>query len=205
MSDAEIVDEALGMVIGGHETSASALTWIWYELDRHPDIRERMIEEVDRVVGEEPLRIEHVKELVFTKMVIDETLRLHPPFWFENRNIKESIELGGHRLPPGAIVAFSRYSLHRHPQFWQNANRFDPERFLPDQEENPRSSYAFVPFGGGPRVCIGLHFATIELLVIVAVITQQYRLRTAPENRHEMTAALTMIPKYGHQVRLEKR
>ena len=95
MSDAEIVDEALGMVIGGHETSASALTWIWYELDRHPDIRERMIEEVDRVVGEEPLRIEHVKELVFTKMVIDETLRLHPPFWFENRNIKESIELGG--------------------------------------------------------------------------------------------------------------
>ncbi len=205
MTDAEIVDEALGMVIGGHETSASALTWVWYELDRNPDIRKRVHAEVDRVVAQRPLTIDLIGQLVYTKMVIDETLRLHPPFWFENRNVKESLELGGHRLPRGSIVAFSRYSLHRHPRFWRDPDRFDPERFRPDHEENPRSSCAYVPFGGGPRICIGIHFATIELLVIVAMITRQYRLVTARENRHEMNAALTMTPKYGHLVRLEKR
>jgi cytochrome P450 len=205
MTDAEIVDEALGMVIGGHETSASALTWVWYELDRNPDIRERVHAEVDRVIAQRPLTIDLVGQLVYTKMVIDETLRLHPPFWFENRNVKESLELGGHRLPRGSIVAFSRYSLHRHPRFWREPDRFDPERFQPDHEENQRSSCAYVPFGGGPPICIGIHFATIELLVIVAMITRQYRLVTALENRHEMSAALTMTPRYGHLVRLEQR
>ena len=205
MTDDEIVDEALGMIIGGHETSASALTWVWYELDRNPAIRIRLFEEVDRVLGDGALTIDRVGQLIYTKMVIDETLRLHPPFWFENRNVKVSLELGGQRLSPGDIVAFSRYSLHRHPRFWRDPDRFDPDRFQLDQEENPRGSYAYIPFGGGPRICIGHHFAIMELLVIVAMIVQQYRVVTAPENRHEMTAALTMTPKFGHWVRLERR
>jgi cytochrome P450 len=205
MTDREIAEEALGMIIGGHETSSSALAWIWYELDRHPEIQKRMHDELDSVVGNEPLTIEHTARLQYTKMIVDETLRLHPPFWFENRNTKVEVELGGATLPKGSLVAFSRYTLHRHPAFWKSPDRFDPQRFEPDREENKRSTCAYVPFGGGPRICIGMHFAVMELLVILAVVAQRYKVVVAEQDRHQMAAALTMTPKSGVQVRLEPR
>ena len=98
-------------------------------------------------------------------MVIDECLRLHPPFWFENRNAKCDVELGGVTIPKGALVLFSRYTLHRHPDFWDQPERFDPQRHDPAAPENLRTTYAQVPFGGGPRICIGVNFAVMELLV----------------------------------------
>ncbi len=205
MSDWEIVEEVRGMIIGGHETSSSALSWIWYELHQHPDVQNQLQEEIDSVVGKSPITLEDLPRLKYTKMVIDETLRLHPPFWFENRNAMTEVELGGVRLPKGALVAFSRYSLHRHPDFWKDPGQFNPNRFYPDREENKRSTYAHVPFGGGPRICIGIHFAIMELVVILAVISQRYKVVVDERNRHQMAAALTMTPKYGVQVRLEPR
>ncbi len=205
MSNVEIAEEALGMIIGGHETSSSALTWIWYELQRNPSVEQRLLNEIDTVVGNRTLKLEDLPLLKFTKMVIDETLRLHPPFWFENRNAITDVELGGIRIPKGALVVFSRYSLHRHRDFWTAPDAFNPNRFEPDCEENKRSVYAHVPFGGGPRICIGINFAMMELIVAIAMICQRYRVVVDESDRHEMSAHLTMTPKHGVKVRLVSR
>lgn len=205
LPDARLRDEALGMIVGGHETSSTTLTWVWHELSLNPDVEDRLHQEVDAVLADQPLRLEDVQKLTYTKKVILETLRLHPPFWFENRNVTRPVELGGVTLSPGATVAFSRYSLHRHPGFWRRPDEFDPERFEPGQEENHRSTHAFVPFGGGPRVCIGVHFATLELVVLLASIARRYRVVVDPSNRHEPLALLTLRPRYGLRVRLEPR
>ncbi len=205
MSDSEIKEEVLGMILGGHETSSSALSWVWYELDRNPEVQLKLQEEVDSVLGDQPLTIDSIPQLRYTRMVIDECLRLHPPFWFENRNTMTDVELGGNTIPAGSLVLFSRYSLHRHADFWSEPKRFHPERQDPDTPENTRASYAQVPFGGGPRICIGVNFAIMELLVIVATVIQRFQLEVAQENRHEMAAKLTMAPKFGVKVSLESR
>ncbi len=205
MTDSEIKEEVLGMIIGGHETSSAALTWLWYELHQHPEVLARLHEEIDEVVGNESLEVDDIPKLKYARMVIEETLRLHPPFWFENRNVMHETELGGVRLAEGSLVAFSRYSLHRHPNFWNDPERFDPNRFEPGQEENRRSTYASVPFGGGPRVCIGIHFAMMELVVVLAVLAHRFRVVVDESDRHQMSANLTMVPKYGVRVRLERR
>jgi cytochrome P450 len=151
MTDSEVMEEVLGMIIGGHETSSAALTWTWYELHHNPDWQQRLYEELATVLSGRAPTLDDLPKLKITKMILDETMRLHPPFWFENRNVNTDIELGGVRIPTGSMVAFSRYSLHRHRGFWRDAERFDPERFDPAAPENTRSSYAYVPFGGGPR------------------------------------------------------
>ncbi|MEQ1824765.1 MAG: cytochrome P450 [Pirellula sp.] len=205
MTDAEIRDELLGMIIGGHETSSAALTWIWYELVRNPDVERRLHGELDEVLGDQPLQLEHLPQLRYAKMIIDETLRLHPPFWFENRNAVCDVELGGVTIPKGSLVIFSRYSVHRNPKFWRSPDVFDPNRFQPGHEENARSTYASIPFGGGPRICIGIHFAAMELIVALAMIARRYRIRIATTDRHSMAAQLTMTPLHGLQVLVERR
>jgi len=159
LSDGELKEEVLGMILGGHETSSSALAWIWYELDRNPEVRQKINQELDLVLGGEPLTMEKLPRLKYIRMVIDESMRLHPPFWFENRNAMQDVEVGGHVIPKGSIVIFTRYALHRHPAFWSEPTRFNPQRQDPDSLEHPRSAYAQVPFGGGPRICIGINFA----------------------------------------------
>lgn len=204
MKDAEIRDEVLGMIIGGHETTSAALTWIWCELTQHPEVESKLHRELAEVIGDESLRLEHLPKLVYTKMVIDETLRLHPPFWFENRNAQCDLELGGVTIPKGSLVVFSRYSLHRHPLFWKNANEFDPERFRPRSEENVRSVYASIPFGGGPRICIGIHFAMMELIVALAALAKDFRVRCIDPEKLGMSANLTMLPRSRVKARIDQ-
>jgi cytochrome P450 len=202
MSDTEIRDEMLGMIIGGHETSSAALTWVWYELANHPEVAAKLRSELNMVLQGQPIRLEHLPRLKYTKMVIEETLRLHPPFWFENRNVTRDVELAGQTIPKGALVVFSRYSLHRHSCFWKEPDRFFPERFDPDSPENPRSRYASIPYGGGPRICIGIHFATMELIVALAMMAQRFQVQIDRSNRHAMSAKLTMTPSNGLRVTL---
>lgn len=205
LSDEEIRDEVLGMIIGGHETSSVALTWVWYELSRHPAVEERLHEELDAVLGDQPIDADDLSNLTYTRMVIDETLRLHPPFWFENRNVMREVDLGGVALTPGNTVVFSRYALHRHPDFWADPETFDPQRFEPGNEENPRSSHAYVPFGGGPRVCVGVHFAVQELVVLLATLARRFRVRVDTAHRHQVHAQLTLRPKHGLRVSVCQR
>ena len=205
LSDLEIREQVLGMIVGGHETSSRALAWIWYELDRHPDVRQQLFEELNSVLGDRPPTLECLPQLKYTKMVIDECLRLHPPFWFENRNVTEDVEIGGALLPKGSIVLFSRYTLHRHPDFWREPDKFDPTRQDPDDLENARSAYAQIPFGGGPRICLGINFAIMELVLLLATISQKFEVVVAKQNKHAMAAKMTMFPKYGVQVMLKPR
>ena len=205
MAHRQIADEVLGMIVGGHETSSSALTWAWYELAQHPDVFSQLLKEIDQVIDAGPLQIEKIKELSFTRMVLDEVLRLHPPFWFENRNTRQDTNLAGVHLPAGSIIVMSRYSLHRHREYWRDADQFNPDRFEPNHEENARSSYAYIPFGGGPRICIGTHFAMMEMLVIMALIARRFEIKLSCEDRHEMAAATTMTPKFGVRVTARPR
>ncbi|MGJ8642829.1 MAG: cytochrome P450 [Luteolibacter sp.] len=205
MDEAEICEEILGMIVGGHETAATALTWFWYELHHHPKIEQKVVAEIAAVIGDSPLTPEKLCELTYTDRVMNETMRLHPPFWFENRNTMQDIELGGVKIPKGTMVAFSRYSLHRHPDYWENPDAFDPSRFDPEKPGNPGASCAYVPFGGGPRICIGRHFAMMELLVIAVTVLQRYHVIVDSSDRHQMAAKLTMAPKHGLIVTLKKR
>ena len=115
------------------------------------------------------------------------------------------VEMGGVTIPKGSVVLFSRYTLHRHPGFWQEPERFDPLRHDPDNLENARSTYAMVPFGGGPRICIGINFAIMEMVLILAKVVQRYQVVLADEDRHETTAQMTMFPKHGVKVNLRRR
>lgn len=205
MDDPEIIDEVLGMIIGGHETSSSALTWLWYELSQNPEVEFKLLQELASLGSPHEFTLEMLPKLRFTRMVLDETMRLHPPFWFENRNVAQETHLGGVVLPKGALVVFSRYALHRHPCFWRDPDRFDPSRFEPGQEEHKRTTHAYIPFGGGPRICIGIHFAMMELLVVVAMTLRRFRVVLGASDRHQMAAKLTMHPKNGVRVRLERR
>ncbi len=206
LTDLEVREQILGMILGGHETSSRALTWVWHELDRNPDKREKLYAEIDTVIGDGPITLDHLPRLRYTKMVIDECMRLHPPFWFENRNVMhDDVQLGGRRLAKGSLVIFTRYALHRHPEFWNNPDAFVPERQDPDQPENKRSVYAQVPFGGGPRICSGINFAIMELVVVVAEICRRFHVTVAKENKHQMAAKMTMFPKFGVKAQLQRR
>ncbi len=197
MDEEEVCEEILGMIIGGHETTATALTWFWYELHHNPGVEASIMDEIKNVVGDGQMTLEHLPELKLTNRALQETMRLHPPFWFENRNTINDVELGGAMIPRGSMVVYSRYSLQRHPDFWQDPDRFDPSRFDPANTENPGATCANIPFGGGPRICIGRHFAMMELLVIVTTILQRCRVTIHPDNRHRMSAKLTMAPRHG--------
>jgi cytochrome P450 len=205
MGEEELAEEVLGMIIGGHETTHAALTWIWHELHPHPEIERRLVGEIRAVCGDAPLTLEQIPQLKFARMVIQETLRLHPPFWFENRSTLTDVELGGAVIPRGSMVVFSRHSLQRHPDFWECPDEFRPSRFDPDQPENPEKSHAHIPFGSGPRVCIGRHFAMMELLVILVTVLRRHRVTVDASDRHEMRARVTTTPGYGLKVRLEPR
>jgi len=204
----ELADEVLGLFVGGHETTSAALTWTIFELERHPELRARVIEEIARVTGGGPLRVEDLPELALTERVILEAMRLHPPLWFENRAAMEDVEIGGAAIPKGSVIAISRYSLHRHPDFWEDPEAFVPGRFDPEDPANFTDSKAagsYLPFSRGPRACIGRHFAMLEMLVILVALLSRYRVRAVEPDNDAFTARLTLELRNRLPVRLEKR
>ncbi|MFK7850360.1 MAG: cytochrome P450 [Akkermansiaceae bacterium] len=205
MDEDEVCEEILGMIIGGHETAATAMTWLWHDLDHHPDVEQKVLDEIEQVVGNETLTPKHLRDLKYTNQVIQETMRLHPPFWFENRNTISDVELGGATVPRGSMVVFSRYSLQRHPDFWKDPHSYNPDRFDPENTENPGATCAHIPFGGGPRICIGRHFAMMELLVITVTILQRLKVSVHSSDRHRLSAKLTMAPRHGLKCITQKR
>lgn len=204
MSDAQLRDEVLTVFGAGHETTANALAWTFYLLSTSPDVDRRVAEEAARVLGGRDATLEDLPKLAFTTMALKEALRLYPPAWIAGRRALMDDEVDGRPVPKGALVFVSPYVTHRHPELWESPEGFDPDRFTPEREA-ARPKFAFFPFGGGPRVCIGNSFAMMEAQLLLATLAQRYRLELVPGRRVEPEPLVTLRPRGGLPMRLVER
>jgi cytochrome P450 len=196
MSDRQLRDEVITLFVAGHETTANALSWSSYLLSTHVAVARKMRAEVDEALQGRIPTAADLPNLPYTRMVIDETLRLYPPAWITNRRAIEDDTICGYRIPADAIVSISPYVTHRDPTLWQNPEGFDPDRFAPERSSG-RPHFAYFPFGGGPHQCIGKGFALLEATLVLALLTQQYELHLVPGRRVETVAMATLRPRYG--------
>ncbi|MEV5597429.1 cytochrome P450 [Streptomyces sp. NPDC052496] len=179
LTDTEVTDELITLFLAGTGTVSASLAWALYEISRRPDVQRRLHDELDTVLAGRPPGFEDVPALVFTRQVLTETLRLHPPSWLLMRRAVRPVTLGGVRLPPGAEVFFSPYALHHDPQLYEDPERFAPDRWPPDTAAKP-PRHTYLPFGAGSRLCVGEDFAWTELTLAVAAFTAPRRLVPAP-------------------------
>lgn len=194
MTDRQLRDEVMTLFIGGHETSAMTLAWACHLLGQHPEVETRLHAEVDAVLGGRTPTIEDLPSLRYTRMIVDEVLRLYPAGWLASRQARADSIVGGYAIPAQSIIFISSYVTHRHPAFWEQPDVFDPERFHPERASQ-RPRFAYFPFGGGPRLCIGYHFALMEVQIALAMIAQRYVLRLVPGQVVKTHTELTLRPK----------
>jgi cytochrome P450 len=173
MTEDRVMIESLQLMVAGNETSSIALTWIFYLLGRHPQYISMVRQEIASVIGNDPVGFENLHELHMTLRVVDEALRLYPPFWMIDRIALENDEICGIRIPSGMLVVPYIYGAHRNPAIWSNPEIFDPDRFSPERCDE-RQRFGYLPFGGGPRLCIGQNMAMVQILLIVVAIVAKY-------------------------------
>jgi cytochrome P450 len=202
MTDRQLRDEVMTILLAGHETTSLALSWVWYLLAVNPDIRTRMAHEVRDVLGGRPPSFDDLERLPFARMVFDETVRLFPPAWGFSRQALSEDRLSGYRIGKGSIVFMIPFVLHRRPSLWPDPERFDPERFSVERAAG-RHRFAYIPFGAGPRQCIGNQFAVTEAMIILAMISQRYRLDLVAGHPVEPQALITLRPRYGMQMTVQ--
>jgi cytochrome P450 len=196
MDDAQVRDEVMTLMLAGHETTANALTWTWYLLSQNPAAEVKLHEELRRVLAGRSPTFEDLPGLKYTRMVIEEALRLYPPAYVISRLTGSADRVGYYHLPAGSSLLLSPYLTHRHPDFWPDPEKFDPERFNPDQPSD-RPRYAYLPFGGGPRQCIGNTFAMTEAQLVLATMAQRVRLSLVHGHPVEFEPLITLRPKFG--------
>ena len=204
MTAGQLRDEALTIFLAGHETVANMLTWTWYLLSQRPDVEERLHAELDEVLAGGPPSAADVPRLKYTRMVLAESMRLYPPAWGVGRRALGPYEVGGWRLPAGTVVVASQWVTHRDERWYPEPERFDPLRWAPGAEA-VRPRYAYFPFGGGPRVCIGEGFAWMEGIILLATLARGWRLRLAPGQRVAPRPLITLRPEHGMRMVLERR
>jgi cytochrome P450 len=192
----ELREQVLTLVMAGHETVGVTLSWTWYLLSLHPDVAHLLREELSAVLGGRPPTADDLPRLEYTAMVIAESMRLYPPAWCLERMPVVDDELAGHRVQAGSTVFLVPYVTHRHPDFWQNPEGFDPQRFTPKQSAD-RPRFAYFPFGGGPRQCIGNSFALMEAQLILATVAQRYELDLLAGHPVIPEPKVTLRPRYG--------
>lgn len=204
MNDRQLRDEVLTMLVAGHETTATALAWTWALLDQHPTCAAKLHAELDTVLGDRTPTIADLPKLAYTRMVIDETLRLYPPVYLFSRAVKADDIIAGYRIPKNSSVEICAYVTHRHPEFWPDPEQFEPERFTPEQVAR-RHRYAYIPFSTGPRICIGNTFALTEATLALATVARRLRLRNPSGNMPEPEPLLTLRPRGGLRMVPERR
>ena len=204
MSEKELIDEIMTLIVAGHETTASALSWAWYLLSQHPEIEDRLTDELDSISGEFAT-VEELMQLKYTKQVIDETMRLYPPAWIVTRRALDHDRLGGYDVPPGADIIICPYVMHRHTAHWSNPEEFDPDRFSEKRSEK-RHKFAYLPFIVGPRHCIGENFALFEMQIHLAIAARRFHLHFLPENpKVEMVPGVNLRTRHGLLMQPQKR
>lgn len=202
MSDKQLRDEVLTFLLAGHETTALALSWTWHLLAQNPDVEQKLHDELDRVLSGRVPQFSDLPALTYSERVIKESMRLYPPAWSLARTVVSDFELRGYRIPAGANVVMSQWIMHRNPVYFPDPQRFDPDRWSPENSQKlPR--FAYFPFGGGPRQCIGTSFAMMEATLLLATIAQRFRLRSLPDHPVVAIPSFTLRPKYGMRMRIE--
>jgi cytochrome P450 len=204
MTDAQIRDEMATLIIAGHETVASALTSAWFLLSRNPAARETLEAELDGALGGRPPTADDLPALPYTRMVFEETLRLYPPAWLITRRALAEDRIGDTVIPANALLIMSPYVTHRLPSFWPDPLRFEPRRFAPEAAAD-RPRFAYIPFGGGPRLCVGDSFALMEGPLILAATAQRFRLDLDPDREVVLDALVTLRPRGGLHMSALKR
>jgi len=193
LSDKELRDQALTIIGAGYETTTQALAWTWYLLARHPEIENKLHAEIEHVLGGRYPTFEDLPNLKYTLMVFQEAMRLYPPAWAIARTAIKTDEIGGYRVPANSEILLLPYITQRHPKYWERGEEFYPEHFLPEKVA-ARPRFAYFPFGGGPRQCIGNNFALMEAQLIIATVAQKYRLRLTDEQPIEPETSITLRP-----------
>lgn len=203
MSDRQIRDELITLFVAGLDTTAVTLTWMFWLLDRHPEVDRRLRLEVDGVLGGRAPTTEDLPRLVYTGQVIREAMRLYPPAWIFPRFARDGAVLGGRHIEAGTSLLISPYVTHRDPTLWENPDEFDPDRFSAARSLG-RDRLAFIPFGAGARQCIGMNFALMEATFATAILVQRLRPRLVPGHRVVPASASTLKPRYGMKMQLER-
>jgi cytochrome P450 len=204
MTDKEVRDEIATLYLAGHETTANTLNWTFYLLSEHPDIEKRMHDELDSVLAGRTPTLADLPRLRYTEQVIKEALRLYPPAWIFSREAMVDLKIGGYDVPAGSILEIVTYFVHRNPEVWANPLEFDPDRFSEANAEKI-DKWAYIPFGGGQRVCIGQSFAMLEAHLILATIASRYQLRLKAGHVVKPFASITLNPKGGLPMTIHKR
>lgn len=193
MSDQELLDQIVTLFIAGHDTSSNALSWTFYLLARHPEVAERLVAEVQAVVGEGTPTYEHLPKLTYVTQVLNESMRLYPPVYSFGRQNLEEDQLGPYRIPKKTQMYMVVYQLHRHPDYWEEPDVFNPDRFAPGRPK-PHPG-AFFPFGLGPRICLGKTFSMLEMTLLLATLMRRFEFRLPEGHRVELGPLVTLGPK----------
>ena len=208
MTDLQVRDEALTIFLAGHETTANALVWTWYLLSQNPDAEAKLHAELDSALAGRTPSLDDLPNLPYTRRVLAEALRMYSPAWVIGRRVLSDYTLdtehGGYMLRRGDIVLMAQAVMHYDPRFWAQPERFDPDRWTPDAEAQ-RPKFAYFPFGGGPRVCIGEQFAWMEQMLLLATLGQSWKMRLAPGQAVATQPIITLRPRFGMRMVLERR
>jgi cytochrome P450 len=203
-TDQQLRDEVITLIGAGVETSAHALSWTWHLLAQHPDVIHQLQAELDAVIGARSPTLADLPQLPYSRMILDETLRLYPPSAILPRQANAADRIGAYRIPRHAVMMMSQYVTHRHPDFWPEPERFDPSRFDPTQTD-VRHRFAYFPFGEGPRVCIGRSLALMEMHIMLATLAQVYTLHEIPGRVVQPELAATLRPRHGLWMTVHER
>lgn len=209
MTDLQLRNESLTLFTAGHETTANALTFTWHLLSQHAEVEARLHEEIDAALGGRLPTAADLEALPYTRAVLSESMRLYPPAWAVARQAKEPVRLAhfeGVELPAGSVILMSQWVMHRDPRWWPEPGRFDPGRWLDPGGGNPaRPRYAYFPFGGGPRNCIGESFAWTEAILVLATVARHWRLRAVQSEPIALRPTITLRPRYPLPMGFERR
>ncbi|MBC8029663.1 MAG: cytochrome P450 [Pyrinomonadaceae bacterium] len=204
MTDRQLRDELMTIFLAGHETTALTLSWTWYLLAQNPEVEHKFHAELDEVLDGRLPAVADLGRLKYTEMIAKESMRLYPPAYGLGREAIEECEIGGYRVPAKAQVFMFQWALHRDPRYFDDPARFDPNRWTEDFT-TALPKYAYFPFGGGPRACIGNYFAMMEIVLALATIGQRFRFSLSPDHAVSLLPAMSLRPKDGIKVRVEKR
>lgn len=204
MTDRQLRDEVMTILLAGHETTSLALVWTWYLVSQNPAVQRRMEVELDQVLAGRSPSFGDLGDLPYTRMVFEEAMRLYPPAWGLSRVALAPDEIGGYHVARNWLVFVIPFVMHRHPAYWPDPERFDPERFTPEQTA-ARPKFVYLPFGAGPRQCIGNQFAMIEGHLLLATLAQRYRLELVPGSRVEPWPLITLRPRHSLRMWIRPR